>query len=480
MIRGIGFEWDVRQPYLGKGSFATVICISDRKTRKGYAVKVMDRRFFQNHGIGHLVDLEIEALRRCVKLDSCRHVVRLMETIEEGDRVFLRLELCHGTLLQLAQGQPGGRLSDSDGARYSRQLLLGLHDIHATGILHRDVKPENLLLSYDRSLKITDFGWCAERSAEPTDLAGTFRYMAPEVMARSRVQMPAVDVWSAGAAILELLTNFPLLSSSPDMCPQGPVFTPMLQEISERCPLLQERRPCFVSVSCWDLLGRMLAPSVEQRISIGEALQHGWINVRRLESAGGRCEASGSAGVALPKGVPVFRRYSTSDTGAGRPLVRIPTSSSTATPSPSDSLSTPPSPLAQARERPLAEAVPVPRPRHTEILVATAPVSTSAAGMAAVPLSRGTPLSADGAIDERDEAHGDEDAPAPAVPANDNAAVGASASTTAESAQPLRPLRSARCDATLSETAWRLVGVASACMGACAPGGRLDASQRQQ
>merc|ERR1719215_1912205 len=88
---------------------------------------------------------------------------------------------------------------------WTMQLMSGLRDLHNLGILHRDIKPENLL--------IADVGWCADLRDAPSSLAGTFQYMAPEMLLQRGVQTEAVDVWSSGVTMTQLLTGRQLLTT---------------------------------------------------------------------------------------------------------------------------------------------------------------------------------------------------------------------------------------------------------------------------
>jgi serine/threonine protein kinase len=272
-----GFEQDTLKPLLGTGAFSKVFRVTERSTRKGFAVKVMERPFFEVRGIGHLIEREIGALRRCTEQGKSRHIVKLLDTAEEAGRVFLRLELCDFSIYEFAQGRPGGRITEGEVAPWAAQLLAGLEDLHSIGILHRDIKPSNLLYSPDGSLKITDFGWCADSADAPTDLAGTFQYMAPEVMEQVRPQTEVVDVWSAGATLLELLVGRPMLASAPEMGPKGPMFKALLHEVAERCPPSQDSKPSSLSHTCWSLLRSMLIPDVAIRASVQVAQHHPWL-----------------------------------------------------------------------------------------------------------------------------------------------------------------------------------------------------------
>jgi len=118
-------------------------------------------------------------------------------------------------------------------------------------------------------------------------LAGTFQYMAPEVL-RNNPQTKAVDVWSAGVALHQILVGQPLLTTY-----LGPGATRLtecdphratavkqrrlLEEIAATCPPSYDRRPPDLSSICWDFIRQLLIPDAKQRMTIESALRHPWL-----------------------------------------------------------------------------------------------------------------------------------------------------------------------------------------------------------
>lgn len=139
-----------------------------------------------------------------------QNVCRLFDHFDDRHRIYLVLEFApNGTLANLLKTlAPSKTLPEPLSARFLRMLAAGLDYIHTLGIIHRDVKPENLLLGPRNILKLADFGWAVpERDASAcTVFCGTEEYLAPEMLKRVRVTTQ-LDMWAAGVVLYEMLVG---------------------------------------------------------------------------------------------------------------------------------------------------------------------------------------------------------------------------------------------------------------------------------
>jgi len=96
-------------------------------------------------------------------------------------------------------------------AIFIRQVLQGLCYLHAQGIVHRDIKGDNILTNKDGIVKLADFGIAMKLSdtAKSQSIVGTPYWMAPEIIEQSGPTTPACDIWSLGCTVIELLTGGP-------------------------------------------------------------------------------------------------------------------------------------------------------------------------------------------------------------------------------------------------------------------------------
>jgi len=274
------FALDPFSPVIGKGAFAQIFKVLDCTSGVPAAVKVMERSFYVNRGIEKQMMFEISALQRSV---TCSHVLRVQDVLDEGDKVFIRTEFCGGgDLLGYAMRKPGKLLAENEASPWAAQLCMGLSDLHAINIIHRDIKPENLLLTQDGVLKIADFGWAVDLRERPSNLAGTFCYMAPEVLEEVEEQTTAVDVWSAGASFTELLTGLTLKDAvdkvrDEDHHSVNMAMRDRFLKAAKTYPPREEARPSHVSSECWDCLRSMLIVDSSLRATLPAALRHAWL-----------------------------------------------------------------------------------------------------------------------------------------------------------------------------------------------------------
>lgn len=188
---------------LGHGGMAVVYLAHDEELRRLVAIKVL-----AEHLAGDPAFRErfLQESRLASRL-SHPNVVQVYDAGEADGRPYIVMEYVQGDTL--AQR---GKLSYEDAVPLALQACAGLQHAHLAGLVHRDVKPANLLVREDHVLKIADFG--IARAAELTRLTqhgtvlGTAAYLAPEQAAGEEVTT-AADVYSLGAVLYEVLTGRP-------------------------------------------------------------------------------------------------------------------------------------------------------------------------------------------------------------------------------------------------------------------------------
>ncbi|HKH22517.1 MAG TPA: protein kinase [Solirubrobacterales bacterium] len=193
---------------IGSGGFGTVYRAWDERLQRPVAVKVIDRE----HGAPR-VAREAQAVARL----GHRNIATLYELASDGERAFLVSELIEGDTLR-ALGRRG-ELSDRLVAKVGADAAAALTHAHRAGVVHRDVKPENILVSVGGDAKLVDFGIAriaGERSLTATGaVVGTLAYMAPE-QADGLRPGPTADVYSLALTLYESFCGeHPLLRESP-------------------------------------------------------------------------------------------------------------------------------------------------------------------------------------------------------------------------------------------------------------------------
>ncbi len=192
---------------LGHGAMATVDLAQDVELERPVALKRLAENLARDE------DLQRRFLREARLAARLAHpnVVRVFDVGEDDGRPFIAMEYVEGeTLAELvAQRAP---LPAAEAARLGTQICAGLAAAHAAGLVHRDVKPQNLLLRTDGVLKLGDFGIAAGHEGTRLTLAGTVLgtagYLAPE-QARGEEVTTAADIYAVGAVLYELLTGEP-------------------------------------------------------------------------------------------------------------------------------------------------------------------------------------------------------------------------------------------------------------------------------
>ncbi len=215
-------EFEYLGPYrivgkLGRGGMGTVYEAVHRETGEKAAVKLLSAEMAREEGFRVRFEAEIETLRKL----NHPNIVRLFGFGEQDGHLFYAMELVVGNSLEEELRQ-GRRFDWREVARIGIETCRALRHAHDRGVIHRDIKPGNLLLASDGRVKLSDFGIARlfgnTRLTTTGNVLGTAEYMSPE-QAEGRPVDARADLYSLGALMYALLARRPVFrgKSLPDM-----------------------------------------------------------------------------------------------------------------------------------------------------------------------------------------------------------------------------------------------------------------------
>eukprot|EP00826_Nyctotherus_ovalis_P037573 TRINITY_DN3435_c0_g3_i1.p1 TRINITY_DN3435_c0_g3~~TRINITY_DN3435_c0_g3_i1.p1 ORF type:complete len:828 (+),score=213.76 TRINITY_DN3435_c0_g3_i1:497-2980(+) len=247
---------------LGKGAFGKVNLGMHKLTGKLVAIKSISKQYLTDANSRKKLMQEYTILKKL----QHPNVLRLYETFDSIKRTLIVVELCSGGDL-LNYVRKHKKLSERLAKFILKKLLEGLHHCHSRGVIHRDIKLDNVLLNKFGELKICDFGVSrvVPKDRPMTEQCGTPAYIAPEILKGAGYEGFAADIWSAGVALYAMLYGtVPFKSNN---------MKDLHALILKGKYTLKEG----VSKEGKDLVRRMLERNPYRRIMIPEILSHVWM-----------------------------------------------------------------------------------------------------------------------------------------------------------------------------------------------------------
>ena len=282
----------IRTSKLGEGTYGVVYRAKDQKGQEIYALKKI-RLQAEEEGIPSTAIREISLLKELNHVN----IVKLYEVLHSPKKLTLVFEYVEQDLKKVMDSANGKGLDMALTKSYLYQLLRGVDYIHKSKVLHRDLKPQNLLINKDNVMKIGDFG-LARGYGIPvknyTHEVVTLWYRPPDVLLGNKTYGTTVDMWSIGCIFAEMVSGKPLFTGNSETDQLKKIFLIMgtptenyassLRELPEwgvgennfEVNKPQNFKELFPTLDAegLDLLQKFLQLEPEKRISAEEALKH--------------------------------------------------------------------------------------------------------------------------------------------------------------------------------------------------------------
>ncbi|NXF31927.1 STK36 kinase, partial [Nyctibius bracteatus] len=245
---------------IGEGSFGRVY-----KGRRKHSAQVVALKFIPKVGRS---EKELKNLQREIEIMRGLHhpnIIQMLDSFETDKEVVVVTDYAEGELFQILEDD--GSLPEDQVQTIAAQLVSALYYLHSHRILHRDMKPQNILLGKDSVIKLCDFGFARAMSIHTmvlTSIKGTPLYMSPELV-EERPYDHTADLWSVGCILYELFVGTP------------PFYTSSIFQLVSLIVKDPVKWPTAISPVFKSFLQGLLMKDPRQRLSWPELLSHPFI-----------------------------------------------------------------------------------------------------------------------------------------------------------------------------------------------------------
>ncbi|XP_065837996.1 cyclin-dependent kinase 1-like [Oscarella lobularis] len=279
---------------IGEGTYGVVYKGRNRQTGQLVALKKI-RLTSEEEGVPSTAIREISLLKEL----QHPYVVKLEDVLHQESKLYLVFEFLQYDLKHYLDKLPDLQLVDPMLVKsYTYQILVGILHCHSRRVLHRDLKPQNLLIDKNGVIKLADFG-LARAFGIPvrvyTHEVVTLWYRAPEILLGSQRYSTPMDIWSIGCIMAEMITKKPLFHGDSEIDQLFRIFRTMGTPTEEMWPgvtQLPDYKPTFPKWTSQpltkvvpgldplgiDLLQKMLVYNPAKRISAKAAIEHSYFD----------------------------------------------------------------------------------------------------------------------------------------------------------------------------------------------------------
>lgn len=301
---------------LGQGAYGFVVSAQDQISGETVAIKLVTR-LFEKTQLSKRALREISLLRHFANHENITGLIDMDVIAPDFNEIYLFMEPMEADLHQIVRsGQP---LSNAHVQYFLYQILRAMKYVHTAGVIHRDLKPGNLLVNADCELKICDFGLSRgfdfetnpadENAGFMTEYVATRWYRAPEIMLSFRKYSTAIDMWSIGCILGELLGMKPMFKGkdyvdqlniiidvlgTPDEETLQRIGSVKAQAYIRSLPVKEAKsfKSLFPQADdlALDLLSKLVTFDPAKRSTVLEALKHPYLDAYHDEDDEPECE----------------------------------------------------------------------------------------------------------------------------------------------------------------------------------------------